>query len=120
MKVAYQATESAKFDIDVPNVEEAFKFVAYCDSVFKPTQCGNCGSPGPFRCVHRTPKGYDYFSLVCPACHHELKFGKGKESQKLFPKGWEAPYQRGGEAGDTETAPAQEPVAAQSSGLSSW
>ncbi len=39
---------------------------------------------------YRTPKGNEYFSILCPSAKEEFKFGVLKANpQQLFPKDWE-------------------------------
>lgn len=91
LAVEYQASKNAKFKIDLKDLTQAFEFLSYADSVFGVKQCGNCDSTN-VRFSHRQPQGYDYYSVVCQDCGHELKFGQQKDSKRLFPKGWEPPY----------------------------
>lgn len=76
---------------EVSTIKQAFAFVAHTQQIFGTKKCGNCGSPD-LRLAHKTPKGYEYFSVQCQSCRHELKFGQAKESGKLFPKAWEPPF----------------------------
>lgn len=98
MKVNFQINPSCALDVEVKDVKQAFSFVAYAQEVFGQTKCGNCGSPN-LKLRHRTPSGYEYFSVQCQDCHHELKFGQQKDSGRLFPKGWEPPYSEGKQSG---------------------
>lgn len=91
MKVTYDAGANCAMEVEVKSLEQAFQFMAYADDVFGIKKCGNCGSPHLTR-KHRQPKGYDYYSVECDDCRHEMKFGKTKEGGKLYPKGWEPPY----------------------------
>lgn len=46
--------------------------------------------------VHRTPQGYNYYSLVSKKAKMEYKFGQSKENiGNLFGKGWEPLYTQG-------------------------
>lgn len=91
MLVKYEVNDRTSIDIEVKDVKTAFSFLSYADSVFGTKHCGNCDSTD-LSLVHRQPQGYDYYSVKCNSCKHELKFGQQKEGGKLFPKGWEEPY----------------------------
>ena len=41
---------------------------------------------------HRTPKNYEYFSIIDEEAKKEFKFGTKQDSGELFPKGWEDLY----------------------------
>jgi hypothetical protein len=100
MLVSYAVNDRTKIDLDVKDVKTAFSFLAYADSVFGTKRCGNCESDN-LSLVHRQPQGFDYYSVRCNDCKHELKFGQQKEGGKLFPKGWEEPYfAEGGDDGE--------------------
>jgi hypothetical protein len=103
--IKYRPTEGLELSADAGNIESAFQFIAYCDSIFKIDICGNCGKPGPFKFIHRTPKGNDFSEIQCPDCHHSLKLSKTKLEKKLYPKGWEEPYRGGNAQTTTETNP---------------
>lgn len=95
--VKYRPNPEIELTADAGNMELAFQFIAYVDSIFKIDHCGNCGKPGPFKYKHRTPKGCDYYEIECPDCHHALKLSKTKPpNSRLYPKGWEEPYKGGG------------------------
>lgn len=96
MKLKYQVSEKFAIEHTVEDSKGAFQFLSECATMFGVTECGNCGSHN-LEHVYRTPQGYEYFSIKCKDCKHELKFGQQKEGGNLFPKGWEEPYQ-GGEA----------------------
>lgn len=91
MLVTYNVNDRTKIDIELKDVKQAFSFLSYADDVFGVKECGNCGSRDLAFC-HRQPQGFDYYSVKCKDCKHELKFGQQKEGGKLFPKGWEPPY----------------------------
>jgi len=58
-----------------------------------PEECGNCDSK-VLSITHRTPKGYDFYSVTCYKCGHQLTYGQLKDEKgKLFAKKWEPPYQ---------------------------
>ena len=39
--------------------------------------------------VHRTPKGYDYYEVICESAKMRFQFGQSREDKgRLFPKGW--------------------------------
>lgn len=96
MLVKYQVNDRTAIDIDVKDIKTVFSFLSYADSVFGVKRCGNCDSDD-LSFVHRQPQGYDYYSVKCNSCKHELKFGQQKEGGKLFPKGWEEGYQGNGD-----------------------
>jgi hypothetical protein len=104
MLVSYAVSERTKIDIEVKDVKTAFSFLSYADSVFGTKKCGNCDSDN-LSLVHRQPQGYDYYSVKCNECKHELKFGQQKEGGKLFPKGWEEPYYAEGEDDTNQDKP---------------
>jgi hypothetical protein len=106
LAVEYKVNEKSTFKIDLEDVKEAFQFVAYCDTIFGVDCCGNCKGPN-LRLLYRTAQEYQFYSVQCKDCHYELKFGQTKVGQMLYPKGWEEPYNGGGESQD-ETEPAQE------------
>jgi len=114
MEIKYQASDRASFVIDVDNVKQAFQFMAYCDSIFGVDMCGNCKSPD-LRLLYRTAQEYEFYSLQCKNCHHELKFGQTKVGEKLYAKGWEEPYQ-GGESTSDEAPEQKEKPAAKPAG----
>lgn len=91
MNVTFDVGSNCHLAVDVPDVKQAFQFIAYAESVFGVDRCGNCESSN-LQLLHRQPQGYDYYSVQCKDCHHELKFGQVKESGRLFQKGWEPPY----------------------------
>lgn len=112
MKISYTIQPGCTIEQEVPGVKPAFAMVAHLQDVFGTKKCGHCGSPD-LRLCHRTPQGYEYFSVKCESCGYEMKFGQQKDSGKLFPKGWEPPYQGDGNGNGSaaNTAPAQqEPV----------
>jgi hypothetical protein len=96
MKLKYQVSEKFAIEHTVEDSKGAFQFLSECGTMFGVTECGNCGSSN-LEHVYRTPQGYEYYSIKCKDCKHELKFGMQKEGGSLFPKGWTEPYQ-GGEA----------------------
>lgn len=100
MNVSYNINADCKLDAEVKDIKTCFAFVAYVQSVFGTKRCGNCESPNLAFC-HRTPQGYEYYSVQCRDCQHELKFGQQKDSGRLFPKGWGMPY---GDARDSRPA----------------
>jgi hypothetical protein len=66
-----------------------------------PTNCGNCGSDD-LMLAGKKNAGYDFYSVLCRKCRHELKFGQRKEDGGLFLKigdGWVAPYKQEGGGG---------------------
>ena len=53
-------------------------------------------------------KVVQYYSIDCPKCRWELKFGQHIEGDTLFAKGWEAPFQGGGGGGGRSEPPPQD------------
>ena len=100
--MTYAVNDRTKIDIELKDIKQCFSFLSYADSVFGVKCCGNCESKNLSFC-HRQPQGYDYYSVKCNDCKHELKFGQQKEGGKLFPKGWEEPYYNDNE--DSERKP---------------
>lgn len=57
--------------------------------------------------LHRTPQGYNYYSLVSEKAGMEYKFGQSKENLgDLFGKGWEPLYTKDGASTNTGTTAA--------------
>lgn len=113
MKVVYQTQMGATIEQDVADTKKAFAFLAVAQEIFGVKKCGNCGSPN-VRLLYRTPQGYEFYSVKCDDCGHELKFGQQKETGRLFPKGWEPPYEgdeddRGGRP-QSRRPPREEPT----------
>lgn len=112
MNIEFQVTPKCKVSADNLDVLKAFEFVAYTQEVLGVTKCGQCGSPHVVL-QHRSPKGYNYYSVKCEECGYELKFGQTQHTNRLFPKGWEAGYQGGvnqdGPAQSQEQEPEPEP-----------
>jgi hypothetical protein len=68
------------------------------------------------RLLYRTSKeGYEFYSVQCKDCHHELKFSKTLKDETLYPKGWVEPY-NGGSARSEETETEAEKPAAKPAG----
>src|SRR6187431_2635683 len=62
-----------------------------------PPTCGNCSSDD-LMLAGKKNAGFEFYSVLCRKCRHELKFGQRKEDQGLFLKmddGWVAPYKAG-------------------------
>ena len=100
MNVTFDVGSKCHLTADVKDVKQAFEFIAYSETVFGVDRCGNCESAN-LQLTHRQPQGYDYYSVLCKDCHHELKFGQVKETKRLFPKGWEPPYSDDGGNGES-------------------
>ena len=100
MHVKFDVNDKCQLAIDVSDVKQAFQFIAYVESVFGVDRCGNCESNN-LRLEHRQPQGYDYYSVTCKDCKHELKFGQVKDNGRLFQKGWEPPYEGESDGGGT-------------------
>ena len=73
-----------------------------CEEFFKqsskwfellPSECGNCGKDELIPSF-RQVKGYEYCEVICKDCHYTFKYGKRRDTQDLFPKGWEPPFQK--------------------------
>lgn len=113
---------------NIASPESVFKFLSYMDSIFKIPCCGNCQAPAEdLKFVHRNPQGYNYYSVQCTKCKHELRFSQQKPENggKLYPKGWEEPYQGGAARDDTnqdqpETRSAQRAAPAAQSAAIPW
>ena len=63
-----------------------------------PTHCGNCKGDD-LMLAGKKNAGFDFFTVLCRTCRHELKFGQRKEDGGLFLKlddGWVAPYKKEG------------------------
>lgn len=99
MQVTYAVNDRTKIDIELKDIKQCFSFLSYADTVFGVKRCGNCDSDS-LSFVHRQPQGFDYYSVKCGDCKHELKFGQQKEGGKLFPKGWEEPFYSDNEGGE--------------------
>lgn len=55
--------------------------------------------------VHRTPKGFDYYEVICEKAKMRFQFGQSKEEKgRLFPKGW-TPMHEGDEHEDEPAVP---------------
>jgi len=105
MKIAYDINDRCKIDVDVKDMKQAFDFLAYADSIFRVSECGNCGSKD-LKLDTRNPKGFTYRSIVCNECKHTLKVSEQKPEKggKMYlNREWEEPYYGGDEAGDDES-----------------
>jgi len=100
MKISYTVNDRCKMEVELQGLKDTFQFLAMADTMFGLKRCGNCESPN-LSFQHKTPKGYDYYSVRCDDCRHEFKFGQQKETGRLFPKGWEPPFS-GGEGTDRD------------------
>lgn len=78
-----QVTISGEADAQM----ELFKAASFFSEI--PDVCGNgsCRSTD-MRFLYRQPKGYEYASILCRVCGHELTFGVYKENKGLFAKEW--------------------------------
>lgn len=88
------------------DMRAAWEFLATCEELFGTEVCGNCGATGGLQLRFRSPQGYSYYSVQCSACKWELKYGQAKADGKLFPRGWEAPYQSDGQQNGKKPEPA--------------
>jgi len=62
-----------------------------------PPNCGNCNSDD-LVLAGKKNAGFEFYSVLCRKCRHELKFGQRKEDGGLWLKiedGWIAPFQAG-------------------------
>ena len=92
IKVKYNVNENCTLEFEGKDMKHCFVFMSYAGDLFGQKRCGNCDSEH-LRPVHRTPKGYEYYSVRCDDCRFELKFGQQKDGGRLFPKGWEPPFE---------------------------
>jgi len=77
------------FEDDAKSVQEFMaKASQYTDF---PKVCKN-SKKSHLKTQHRSPKGFDYYSVVCTDCDWEFKYGQLKDGGGLFVKGWEAPH----------------------------
>jgi hypothetical protein len=92
-------------DEDSEDLKGAFEFLANCHELFGPaSKCKNCGGED-IAPKHRKNSGFDYYELECKGCGWRFKFGKKKEDDQLYPKGWEEPY-----AGSGNSVPPPSPT----------
>lgn len=102
MKVDYKVNDRCTIDVDVKDMKQAFDFLAYADSIFRVSECGNCGSKD-LKLDTRNPKGYIYRSILCNECKHTLKVSEQKPEKggKMYlNREWEEPFYGGSEDGD--------------------
>lgn len=100
MQVEYQVLGGkGKLGFEAGSINEAFQFLAQSETVFGVDSCGNCESTN-LALAYKTPGEFEYYSIKCKDCRHELKFGQTKDGKKLFPKGWEPPYEGGNGGGE--------------------
>lgn len=94
MNVRYNGPGGFTIDHDASDLQECFGFLGACQELFGAAEvCQNCGKTD-IRPKHRHTKGgCEFYSLECRGCKWEFKFGQRKEGG-LYPKGWEAPYER--------------------------
>lgn len=93
IKAIFNVNPNLKVEADCSGPKGVFKFAAAVSDILGIRACGNCQSPD-LKPVYRKPKGFDYYSLKCNSCGHELRFGQAKETGDLFPKGWSPPYRK--------------------------
>jgi len=94
MKVTYKGP-GFTIDYDAATLKDVFSFLGSCDELFGAAECcENCKGTDLRPQYRKTKGGYEYYSIVCAKCRWEFRFGQTKDSGKLFPKGWEAGYQR--------------------------
>lgn len=86
---------------------EVFERMAFWDSLPKKGP----GGEGDLEFSYRTPKGFEYYAIVCPSAGQEFKFGQLKDEKgQLFPKGWEE-LRRGADDHHEEEEPQRKPDA---------
>lgn len=111
MKAIYRGS-TFTIDYECSDLKTSFAFLASCGDLFGAAECcNNCQGTDLRPKYTKTKGGYEYYSLICKACHWEFKFGQRKDDGGLYPKGWEPPYERSG--GDQEHSQ-EEPVSKES------
>jgi ribosomal protein S27E len=101
MKLLYKVSNRLTAEIEAKDINMAFRMLSSCDQILGVRKCGNCGGEH-LQFKHTTPKGYEYYSIECTDCGHELKFGQAKADNRLFAKGWEAPFSGEGGGGQRD------------------
>lgn len=82
------------FSDTASNVKEFFEKV----SVFSDLPSKGPNGEDDLRISHRTTKkGYEYYSIICDSSKMEYKFGQTRDSESLYPKGWEPLFNVNGE-----------------------
>ena len=121
MNIKIQVNEHCTLECDAADPKVAFQKIAYLQSIFGVKKCGNCGSTN-LRLQHRKAQGkYDYYSVVCDDCGHELKFGQQEATGQLFPKKWEPPFRKQQSQSDDDYSQDTEPeYETADSGSSDW
>ena len=99
MKVAYRVSDDCTLEVDVANINLAFRFLSQASEIFGVKQCGRCQGKHvrpDFRQAKTTDgKNCEYYSIKClnPDCRAEYKFGQRQDGKNsLFPKGWHDGY----------------------------
>jgi|SRR3990172_1603972 len=70
---------------DVSSQAQMFDRLEFWDSI---PRIGPNGETD-LKFVHRTPKGFDYYEIVCESAKMRFQFGQLKDDKgSLFPKGW--------------------------------
>lgn len=93
MKVTYKGPVFT-IDHEASDLQECFGFLGACQELFGAAEsCENCKGSELRPKYRKTKGGYEFYSLECASCKWEFKFGQRKDGG-LYPKGWEAPYQR--------------------------
>jgi len=85
-----------KISIEADGLKSLFMASGFFAEI--PTNCGNCDSDD-LMLAGKKNAGFDFFSVLCRKCRHELKFGQRKEDGGLWLKledGWIPPYKQGG------------------------
>lgn len=96
-----------KFTLKVPLGNSTLTIEQECDGIkglFKeagifstfPSECNNCKSGNLALNERQTAKG-EYYEITCQDCNYRKEYGQSKDKTSLFPKDWEAPYEKDGE-----------------------
>ncbi len=87
MKAHYKtANGRITFEVQGEAVKDVFRQIALIQEVFDvESACGLCQSKD-IRCQARQVDDYDFYELVCNACHARFSFGQAKKGGGLFPK----------------------------------
>lgn len=106
MKIRFRVNARVTVEADVNDMKQGFHFVSEVQESMGAGPCGHCESANVAPSF-RQAQGYDFYSLVCQDCGHELSFGQRRDDGGLFPKmkdkegnlidhkGWAPPYNPG-------------------------
>lgn len=98
MRASFQVNPNLKVEADCRDMKGIFKFAGMVGDLLGVDKCGNCGHPNISPQYRKTKEGWEYYSLKCDSCGHELKFGQAQADGSLFPKmkdgkdGWVPPF----------------------------